>query len=733
MTGRRPPKPRASVTTQDAADTGIGVDDIDPFDVADAPAGLDAADREVDVEAPELPFDDLDDPQLEDLDDPESDVDDRDDADVHEDAAAVLGEGLDLDDDVFASERRPRRRRRPSRTDLAVVGIIAANLLYRWLISRPGYFWQDDYFMMSWAKANGLTRDYLFLPASDHFQPLGLALLWVAQHVSPGSYDLAFAWTAVLYGASLWFLYRFLLVTFGWRVQFYLVLMFAGFSVFTLQAYLWYAASVWMAPLVCFSFLTLWLAARYRRQPSRRALVLVLLSMTAAVLSHPFAAAVPVLVLVLTACVPTATDPRTGWRALVRTWRLWPVLILPFALIPWFYLRGQATVTPRVFSAPTAASFVGHEWLTGVAPGVAGGPWDYDAWLGPEWAVVTPYSVFWVVQLVLLVLVVVPLLRRRTLSMWVAAALVVSAELGAVAVGRTFGGSVPLVIRYISPAVVPLAVAVACTMAVAPGDYRGWRARAVPLTTWWRGLSPVARTLLVLLLVQAYALSFSLTVVAPVLHNPRNDIRAYVEPRVASAQALGPDAELIPQFVPSFVIGEWAAPEPPTTQVVVGISPHTPRWVSSTTGPLRGFAPDGAIVDEFVYGARAKPGPNGACGYAVMGAAQRIPLQVFTTYGSSTVNLGVLSQGEHPVTVDLMRQGTVVKSIDVVVPAGLKRLFFPLIGFGDALRITPRDGGRFCVTDLVIGERAHRSPQGAIVFDAPSEPAVDYRLPAGGS
>jgi hypothetical protein len=291
---------------------------------------------------------------------------------------------------------------------------------------------------------------------------------------------------------------------------------------------------------------------------------------------------------------------------------------------------------------------------------------------------------------------------------------------------------VPLVIRYISPAVVPLVVAVAATMAIARGDVRGWRDRALPLTRWWRGLSSVSRTLLVVVLVQAYALSFSVTLVAPVLHNPRNSIRAFVEPRVAAAQALGTDAELIPQYVPSLVIGEWAAPEPPTTQVVVGISPGTPRWVTATSGPLRGFTPDGTLVDEFVYGARAKPGPNGACGYAVLGGTRRIPLEVLTTYGSSTVNLGVLGQEEHPVTVDLLHQGAVVKSIDVVVPAGLKRLFFPLIGVGDALRITPRDGGRFCVTDLVIGERAHTAANGTIVYDAPSEPAVDYRLPAGG-
>lgn len=621
-----------------------------------------------------------------------------------------------------------RRWLRGDRTDLVVLGIVAANVLYRWLVSRPGYFWQDDYYLMTWAQANPLDLAYLMLPASDHFQPLGLALLWCAQHLFPGSYDAAFAWTTALYALSLWFLYRFLRTTYGWRIQLYLVLVLAGFSVFTLQSYLWYSASVWMAPLVCFSFLAFWMVARYRRSERRRDLALVLLAMTLAVLSHPFAAAVPVMVLALVLWVPGGAVALTGVRAAVRAWRLWPVLALPFLLVPWFYLRGTATITPRDFTPTSAAAFVWRQWVTGIGPGLGGGPWSYDGWLGPEWAIITPYTLFWGVQLAVVVLVVVPLLRRRALPVWLVAGLLVSAELAAVAFGRTYQGGVPLVLRYIAPAIVPLVVAVAATLAVARGDVRGWRGRALPLRRTWWGLGPVGRGIVVVVLVQLYAISFSLSLIQPVQHNPRNTIRAWIEPRIASAQQAGPGTEMIPQYVPNEVIGEWAAPTPPTTQVALGISPGTPRWVTWTSDRLVGFAADGSIVDEFVYGARAKPGPNGACGYAVNGGTRVVPLQTITTYGSSTVNLGTLGQAAHPVTVELLSNGKPVKSIEVVVPAGLKRLYFPLIGVGDALRINPHDRGVFCVTDLVIGERAHRTRDGAIVYDAPSGVAVDFSL-----
>lgn len=623
-----------------------------------------------------------------------------------------------------------RRRGRPlGRTDLVVLGVVLANIVYRWIISRPGYFWQDDYFMMMWAKQNPLSLDYLLLPASDHFQPLGLALLWVSQRLFPGSYDAAFAWTTALYALSLWFLYRWLRVTFGWRVQFYLVLVVAGFSVFTLQAYLWYASSVWMAPLVCFSFLTLWMVGRYRSRPSRRALALVLVAMTLTVLSHPFALAVPVMVVALVATVPTGGDPRTGLRAVFRAWRLWPVLALPFMLVPWFYLRGLGTGTPRDFSVQTAAAFIGREWLAGVAPGTVGGPWIYYGFLGPEWPVITPYGVFWAVQLAVLVLLVLPLLRRRVVWLWIAAVLVIVLQLGAVAVGRTFPAGVPVVIRYISPAVVPLVVALACTLAASPVDAGAWRDRAQPLRRAWKRIGGVGRTTVVVVLVQAYAVSFSFTLVAPVTQSPRNTIREYVDARLAGARQLGPGGQLIPQYVAEHVIGQAAAPAPGTTQVVLGISPGTPQWVNQTVGTLKGFAPDGTLVDEFVYGARNVPGPDGACGYAVKGSTRIIPFEVFSSYGSSTVNLGVLSQFSHPVEVELMFQGTVVRSIDITVPSGLQRVYFPLIGVGDSLRITPKDRGWFCVSDLVIGERAHRSPTGDTVYDSPSGTVFDYTLP----
>jgi hypothetical protein len=74
-------------------------------------------------------------------------------------------------------DSRPRTRwREPKGPSLVVAGLVAVNAVYRWVIARPGYFWQDDYYITAWAKYNPLGFDYLFLPFSDHFQPLGFAL-----------------------------------------------------------------------------------------------------------------------------------------------------------------------------------------------------------------------------------------------------------------------------------------------------------------------------------------------------------------------------------------------------------------------------------------------------------------------------------------------------------------------------------------------------------------------------
>ena len=91
-----------------------------------------------------------------------------------------------------ASETTPCRGHRwfePVAPSLVIAVMAFANLVYRVVISRPGYFWQDDFYITAWAKYNPFGPDYLFLPFSDHFQPLGFALAWFSQRSYPIPYE----------------------------------------------------------------------------------------------------------------------------------------------------------------------------------------------------------------------------------------------------------------------------------------------------------------------------------------------------------------------------------------------------------------------------------------------------------------------------------------------------------------------------------------------------------------
>ena len=134
-------------------------------------------------------------------------------------------------------------------------------------------------------------------------------------------------WTGVLYAASMWVLFRLLVRIFGWRTQFYLLIVVLGFSSLTLQGYLWYSVSIWLAPLTFFTLLTLLVSWNYVLAPRWWRLVLVLVVTTLTVGTHEFSGVRP--------CAPVRDARRDPWRtdggrslglrAVASYWKLWVV------------------------------------------------------------------------------------------------------------------------------------------------------------------------------------------------------------------------------------------------------------------------------------------------------------------------------------------------------------------------------------------------------------------------
>lgn len=613
----------------------------------------------------------------------------------------------------------------PYGPSLVVAALVVANIGYRWLISLPGYFWQDDYYITAWAEQNPLDSWFLFLPFSDHFQPLGFALAWVCQRLFPGSYAAGMLWTAVIYAASIWVFYRLLVRLYGWRPQFYLLILLWGFSIFTVQSYLWYAASLYLAPYLLLVPLALWAAVAYLDQPRTWRLVVVFGTSVAAVLAHTFGAIVPVLTAALVVAMGLGSASSTPWwKALSRQWLLILVQSIPVAMVIVFYLMRASSGREVTIEPLAGLLFVFREFVWVIIPGLVGGPWRYNGYLSPEFPNLTPLAVILALQF-LVVLVVLARIKPRAFMLWILMIGVVAGLLATVTLGRG-GGDTSLVIRYAAPGLIPLALALSLTVASRPSSVDPWRGRGHDLASWWRGLGVIQVGVIIVVAAQAYLISFSISLSVPVFETPFALNRAYMTELIDSSKSVPRDVALLPQFVPSRVVG-INAPGPTSTQLVLASQRSTPQFVDSVSGPLWGFTDKGDLVQQRVWGVEPRLRSDSDCVARISGEPVVIPLQGRAEFWYATVAVGTLSPEPAELIIELLDEGQVDGVARLAIPAGLERSYAGLQGAGGAVRISTTGSDPVCITDVVVGERFHEE-DGQWIQDPSTLPTQSFVL-----
>lgn len=629
-------------------------------------------------------------------------------------------------DRVSAVQRRPPPTwLQPAFPSAMVAFLMVVNLAYRWVIAQPGYFWQDDFYITAWAQANPLNTWYLFLPFSDHFQPLGFAAAWVSQRIFPGSYPAAMFWTALVYAGSLWTFYRLLVRLFGWRTQFYLVLLVWGFSIFTVQSYLWYAASLYLAPYLLLVPWAIAAGVRYAQNPRAWRLVSAFVLSALCVAAHTFGTLVPVLTAVLIGTLGIGSPAGTSWwRAIRRQWRLLGAQLLPSVCVAIFYLQRSASGREVTVDPLQSLLFVAKEFLWVIIPAMAGGPWRYNGYLSPEFPLFTPLGGILFVEFVLL-LVALCHIKPRAFVFWIFVLLITSAQLLAVTLGRG-GGDTSVVIRYAAPALIGLSLALAYSMASGKSELSPWRAQGLVLATGWRRLGLVGRGVVIGVLIQVYLVSFSISVFTPAFETPFALNRAYMTELIGSSKSVSPEVTLLPQFVPNRVVG-INAPGPTSTQLVLANLPNSPSFGDSVSGPLWGFTQDGDLVEQVVMGALPEKREDPDCAVRLTEADVVVPLDSSAQYWYATVAVGTLTESGQTIQVELLKEGRPQGVARVNVPAGLQRTYAGLLGEGDSVRLTTTAGSPVCVTDLVVGERFHRSGD-EWVQDPSSLPTQSFHL-----
>ncbi len=613
----------------------------------------------------------------------------------------------------------------PHGPSVLVAVLVAINLGYRWLISLPGYFWQDDFYITAWAEQNPLDSWYLFLPFSDHFQPLGFALAWVCQRLFPGSYAAGMLWTAVIYAVSIWVFYRLLVRLYGWRPQFYLLMLLWGFSIFTVQSYLWYAASLYLAPYLLLVPLALWAAVVYLEDPRAWRLIVVLCTSAGAALAHTFGAIVPALTAALIIAMRLGSSSSTSWwRALGRQWLLIAVQAIPVVMVAVFYLMRSSSGRGVTLEPLEGLLFIFREFVWVIIPGLAGGPWRYNGYLSPEFPLLTPLAVMLAVQFIVL-LVLLARIKPRAFTLWILMIVVVAGQLASVTLGRG-GGDTSLVIRYAAPALIPLALAVSYTIASRPSETDPWRGWGGSLADWWRELKITQRGIVIVIAAQAYLISFSISLSVPVFETPFALNRTYMTELIGSSKSVPRDAALLPQFVPNRVVGV-NAPGPTSTQLVLANLPSTPRFVDSVSGPLWGFTEGGDLVQQRVWGVEPRSRSDADCVTRLRGEPVVIPLQERAELWYATVGVGALAPEPSELIIELLDNGQVDGVARMTIPAGLERTYSGLQGAGDALRISSTGSQSICVTDMVVGERFHVN-DGEWIQDPSTLPTQSFGL-----
>jgi len=614
----------------------------------------------------------------------------------------------------------------PRGPSVVVAVLVMVNFAYRWLISLPGYFWQDDYYIMAWAEQNPLDSWYLFLPFSDHFQPLGFLLAWVSQRLFPGSYPAAMMWTALIYALSIWAFYRLLVRLYGWRTQFYLIILLWGFSIFTVQSFLWYAASLYLAPYLLLVPLALWSAVAYLDDPRPWRLVPVLLLSTAAMTAHTFGAIVPVLTAILIGVMRLGSSSAAPWwRAITGQWLLLGLQIVPVGMVLAFYVMRASSGKGVTIEPLNSLIFVFREFVWVIIPGLAGGPWRYNGYLSPEFPLLTPLAVMLSIEFVAL-LGLLAWFNRRGFWLWLLMLAVAAGQLLSVTLGRG-GGDTALVIRYSAPTLIPLALALSGTLAMRREGVSQWNGRSIDVAAMWRGLKPAAKGVFVALAAQVYLISFSMSLAVPVFETPFAFNRDYMQELIGSAKSVPEGATLLPQFVPSRVVGV-NAPGPTSTQLVLANLRTSPDFANSVSGPLWGFTDRGDLVQQTVWGIEPLTRSDPDCVVRLGTEPIILPLRDRAEYWYATLALGTLAGEASDVFVELLDGADVRGSAVLQIGPGLGRAHAGLPGAGDSLRLTPLgSASSVCVTDVIVGERFHEM-DGEWIQDPSTLPTQSFVL-----
>lgn len=605
----------------------------------------------------------------------------------------------------------PARLRRGWSFDLVLAAglvIVAGQLVLKGELLRRSFFIHDDYVYIARAAGHGLDFSYLFQNYNGQFMPLGFAVTWGLTRIAPYDWGDAMVVILTLQAAASLALLRALRTMFGSRWLILVPFTLYAITPMTMPALGWYAAALNSLPLQAALAMAVAAHIGYARAHAAgetagrdRRLIETLGWVAVGMLASPKAAVIPPLLFAITsAYFFTGSWPAAMRAAWLRYPRMWWWLLRTLAALIVLYALSWISAGPRQdlggMDGDQVVGFAGRLLGQTFPLYFLGGPWRWVA-SGENYGTPHPGNG----QIALGVLVVAAVIglsvryRRVAYRAWVILfAYVLIADVLPPLLGRMaiIGPIIGFETRYVADAAPLVAILGALAFLPLAGEKRPY-VRPLPTGQQLPVLAGLA--------CGAYAVAaiWSVHGYGKLLGDTRG--AAYVANARRSLSHIPAGADVYPRRMPGYVMDPLFAGRALSPDLLAPLVPRKQRAGLQRQRPTEQplvLDDTGHLKPAKVVGpASGAPAPGHACWETTFGSVQ-IPMNSHIAAGTWTVQLSYLAAAPASVVVDLGDGHAVVP-----VSRKLGRVYFPITGSGDQIKITAPPNSKLCVGDVTVG------------------------------
>jgi hypothetical protein len=600
---------------------------------------------------------------------------------------------------------------------LTGLGLIAADLLWKWHLLAHFFFRQNDFQWLDTARASGFTWPYLTTVSGGHLMPGARAIAWLVSRLPFYDWTLTSAVTLALLAASCLALLALLRTLFGDRLQILILLLVYLVTPLTLPGLAFWSSMVTWLPLQTAIFLAVAAHVRYLRTGRYRHAVAAAAFLAAGMLLDDQGALVPFLLLAVTSGFFAG-----GWwlqalggavRRWAGAWALYGVLTAGYLVF--FFTRLRAAHQLPVSPGHGAAHFMSVALEVSFIPAALGGPWHWFANDGYAVATQVPLltALSWVVAAA--IIVVSLWYRRHAWRAWaILAAWLLIADL--LPVATTSSGAFSSVLgwdlQYLadSAGILAICVGLAFWPVAGEGERDAYRAP----------LPPLAQRRLAVYCLMACILAGGLWSQSSYVNDTNSAaVSSYITTATASLRQAPFGTVIISRPVPSAVMNTVLFGSAAYTRQVLG--PLAPsgsglRWAVSPSGVaqhLMIFDGQGRLASAVIDGPQSltAAGPLGC--WPVTASGLHVPVNGSLYKWYWTVQLWYSGPAS---TLQVSYGGA---AATIKVPAGTHDVYVPVTGGGNLVVIRSAGSGpSACVSHLTVGS-LHPAAGAASVASAP--------------